>query len=219
MFKNQLMKRAVVALLLVAFLPILPSCTDDEVATGAAVVAVGAAAVSIGAAVDANHDRDRRDRRYDRPRRRPGRCGYGYRMACRTYIDYYGRTRQTCQCVRTGYGYRAYIDMEKEMTAEEFSVAYSMSLESAKKFQEAINEANDGSLAAINELGLSKKDMNLLARLRMPSDESIEELAKNLDQDPIFARSMISKMIIFGHKQREELCEDEDNAEKYQFCK
>jgi hypothetical protein len=83
---------------------------------------------------------------------------------------------------------------------------YYLSLASAERFIAAIEQSQEGDLGAIMDLGLSKDDVQAMAMLRMPSDEGIQNVAQELDQDPILARGMIGKIISHGQKLKQEEC-------------
>ena len=194
------------------------SCSDEEIAVGAAVVAVGAA-ISAGS----NH----------------GQCTYKERV-CRTYTDYWGHIQKQCKIVKRrrrcgshgghhhGHYYRndtfAGMDaaaslrtlniVEETPVAEYLDVAdlskrYYLSLDSAELFINALEEARNGDLSAIGELGLNSDDMQRMARLLVPEDESIDRLAQNLDQDPQLTKGMLSKIVVHGRKMKREACKAE----------
>ena len=205
---------------LLATVPAINSCSDEEVAVGAAVVAVGAA-ISAGS--------------------KHGQCSYNERV-CRNYTDYWGEIRQECKLVKRrrpcgnhgggyhgGHYYRtanplANLDapatlrtldvFEETPVAEYLDVAdlskrYYLSLTSAEMFIDALEEARNGDLAAIGDLGLNSDDMRQMTRLLVPEADSIDRLAQTLNQDPQLTKGMLSKIVVHGRMMKREACKAE----------
>lgn len=208
--KSQVLSSALLAGVVVAS-PMLQSCSDEEIAVGAAVVAVGAA-ISAGS----HH----------------GHCSSRERV-CSWHTNYWGERVESCRYVTRRYrcDHRrwdfsadasedvttsnaelvTFDDLASQPVDQYLDVAdlakhYYLSLESAERFVLALEQARQGHLEAINELGLDGKDMEMLAQLRVPGDESVDRLARNLDQQPLFAKAMLSKIVVHGHKLRKEEC-------------
>lgn len=204
----------VLSVLLLASTPMMQSCNDEEVATGAAVVAVGAAAVAIGSAVGSRNDDG---------------CYNNYRRVCRTRWDYFGREINECYNVRCGYerpDYRPYRDyngrrdgrryadskfsvsnlpVEAIVNAEEWAFEFRMSVESARRVLGALYVAKNGSTDGLRDLGLGDDDIENVALLRVPTDQGIDIVAQNLDQKPLFTKAMFSRMIVQAHNDKKEL--------------
>lgn len=214
--------------LLVSTIPFTYSCTDEEVATGAAVVAVGAAVVAIGVGgpvVSSCTDTTYRE--------------------CHTYRDYYGREISECRMVvdycddnrdhhghdghhggghhdgrhfasttarlfATDYNGSAAVLSETPVselvTTQRWASAFSMSDAAAQEMIDSLDKAKSGDLSAITDLGLSREDSQKLAQLQMPSNQGISGLAKHLNQSPTSTRAMIYKMIAHGYQVKKVEC-------------
>jgi len=202
------------------------------VAIGAGAVAIGVAA----GANDNNergHYRDR-DRDYGRDHgRRRGRsvCEGGYVNRCSTYYDYDGYERRTCRnewdsCARTRWEHYAdsyeMMSAPVEVTARsetrstkledtvvesgKWAETFKLSFESADLFTGALELARKGDTEGLRDLGLTKRDINALAREKMPSTDAIDLLARKLDQRAADTRSMIQTLLSEGSKLKKERC-------------
>ncbi|NRA67157.1 MAG: hypothetical protein HRU19_21925 [Pseudobacteriovorax sp.] len=197
------------------------SCSDEEIAVGAAVIAVGAA---ISAGHNGGHHHGQKY------------CSYNERV-CRTYTDYWGDRRKECKIVKRrrpcgSHGhYRSFQpELSNEVSALEtlvelkdvpvtdyldvvdLSKRYYLSLGAAETFIDAMETARQGDLSAINELGLNDDDMQRMTRLLVPEDDSIDRLAQNLDQDPLLTKGMLSQIVVHGRNMKREACKaEEDN--------
>jgi hypothetical protein len=218
------------ALLITSVLGMLsvPSCTQRQVGKGAAVVAVGTA---IGAAVildDANRNDDRYEYPRNRhPRRAPARVCRQVRE-CNTYYDRWGNARQNCRMVNRCTNNRRYFmelnaggyeaiaaaitdkKVNEVVNVVDFAKAHDLSYDAAEKFSAALDDAKEGDFDKLEALGFDEKAVESLARLRFPSDESIEALSISLDQYEVLTKGMIGRMLTKARKYQEEIDSKED---------
>jgi hypothetical protein len=202
------------------------SCSNEEIGTAAAVVAVGAA---VGAAVLIGGSSSGTS--YD-PQTPTTVTTCREESVCSTYYDYYGNTRESCRvetvCRETNERRRHYLKalndggyaaivaslannaaLESVVDVSTLAKSFDLSHNSAIKLAQALNESREGHLEKLEALGISSRDLHELAMLRLPSQESIDKLARSLDQYPVLTSGMLSRMVIKGREYQKEL--DEQN--------
>lgn len=211
--KNNYLKKTVTTLLLVAFLPLMPSCTG-KVTSGASDFILGAIIVGVADKIEKNKHRTNRRpiTRTRRPRLEDRKCDFGYEEVCRSNIDYNGNESENCTCVRNRPSdrYRSQVDITtEELTAEDYSVAYDMSVESGARLKDAIERAVVGDLDGLMEIGFTDEAIIKIAMLTLPSEEEIDSVARELNQDPIITKSIINKLIILASAELKKVCEEQ----------
>lgn len=87
----------------------------------------------------------------------------------------------------------------------DFAKANDLTLESAEILVDALNNAKNGDLSSLNELGLDDKSLNLISMLKMPSDEAITTLSISLNQYEIMTRAMIARMLNTARELQDDL--------------
>ncbi len=179
----------------------LSACTDREVASAIGGLAVGAAVAN--AANDRDYRGGRGYRGYE--------CVGGYRQTCQTYYDYYGRPRRECRnyydsCAsRRGRYYRstgAELSLPTAMLKESapvvsetrFAETHGLSVDASSKLIASLQKARNGSMQSLLDLGLSKADIEKVAKFELPSKEGVDAMARNLDQQPASTEAMLKKL-------------------------
>lgn len=197
------------------------SCTNQQLGTAAVVVAAGAAvgaAVLIGGSSSGSS--------YPTEPTTVTTCRE--ESVCKTYYDYYGNRRESCRvenvCTESTEHRRRYLKslhdggyeaivaslannatLESVVDVTTLAKSFDLSHDSAQKLAEALNESRAGNLAKLEALGISSRDLGELSMLRLPSQESIDQLARSLDQYPVLTTGMLSRMIIKGREYQKAL--------------
>ncbi len=216
--------------LLLAMGTSLQGCTDEEVAAGVGLAAIGAAIVIIG---DNDHGYDN-GRGHGRDHgRRGGRCEGGYVNRCTTYRDYYGHQRRECRrewdsCSR----YRNYSNdnvalladhlnglesandiqlaaaskEEEKVSSGKLAATFEMSFKSADFMVTSLEQARAGNPKALLNLGLDRRDIELIANEKMPSARGTDTLAKKLNMDTPKAESMLKSLLDEGKELNKKKC-------------
>ena len=203
----------------------LQGCTEEQVAAGVGLAAIGAAFVIIGDS-DSDYDRGR-----DHGRRR-GRCEGGYVRRCTTYRDYYGNKHRECRREWDSCKYYSNYSndnvallsnhlapndsnaielmsssaSEQKLSAGKLAATFEMSFKSAEFFVASLEQAQEGNPQALLNLGLERKDVELLAYEKMPSAKGIETLARKLNMDYSKAESMMKSLLEEGKEVNKKKC-------------
>ena len=82
----------------------------------------------------------------------------------------------------------------------DFARAHYLSLESSRRLLYSLELARGGDLSGLYDLGFSDEDLRDLARLRLPSGESVDRIAGNLDHMPVLTQGMLARMIKEGRR-------------------
>ncbi len=187
--------------------PMLQACDETEFAIGAAVVAVGAT-IAAGSAY--------------------GNCGYRERV-CRHHYNYWGERVNRCRYVVRRRFCPLVADAAQQVNpysveslsawpsyenldVADFASTHELSLESAERFIQALDVANEGELSGLRSLGLSDSALNELAALRVPSLEETDALSRNLDQQPELTQGMLAAIVVHGHRMRKAECDRLDET-------
>lgn len=188
--------------------PGLSSCTDAELAVGLGAIAVGAGAIAIGAGAGHHHHRPGHGHGHGR-----SVCVGDYRQVCHTYRDYYGYTRTECRSEWDSCAYTRWVsqmssfaadsvvaetastEAEPSVTGVNWGMTFEMGFEGSQAFVDALNEAKEGKLQPVLDLGLSREDLLAIAKSEMPSDQGIDALAQSLNQDVGVTRAMVRRLI------------------------
>jgi hypothetical protein len=197
------------------------SCTSQQLGTAAVVVAAGAA---VGAAILIGGSSS--GTTYPTDPTTVTTCRE--ESVCSTYYDYYVNRRESCRvenvCRETTENRRRYLKalneggyeaivaslannakLESVVDVTTLAKSFDLSHDSALKLADALNESRAGNLAKLESLGISSRDLGELAMLRLPSQESIDRLARSLDQYPVLTSGMLSRMIIKGREYQKAL--------------
>lgn len=213
------LKKVLVAALLMGQASLSHSCSDEEVAATAAVVAVGAAAAAISNNRRSGHCEERRIEHcyFDYWGHR--QCEWRERRSCHRGHHYFLQTDNPS--LSDAMNFFDSVPFDEAIEPSDLASEYTLSMEAANRFHQAMKSAKDGNLQAILDLGLNRKDMELLAQLRVPGDESIDRLAKSLNQRPILTKGMLSRIVVYGHKLQKEECkrlsEKEPNEQRREY--
>jgi len=176
------MKKILLALILPMSL-MIQGCDDRDVALGAGLIA--------GVIIGSHHDH-------------APRCHGGYRTSCSSYRDRWGNRVRECReiynsCARhysaEGQQEVSY-DVEAAVSPETATVAtkYQIGFDGADKIVGALGQAQQGDLAAVEALGLTKQDLQSLSRGRNISKVSMEKLSLSLNLDLPSTKSMIRQI-------------------------
>jgi hypothetical protein len=162
----------------------LSACTDEEIATGIGIGAVVGGAILIGANT---------------------RCEGGYRTECHTYIDYWGHHRSECRQVYDSCAVlRPRFAMETGIAASinenvinevSFGTTFGLGFDASKRLIDSFRSARAGDLQALKDLGLSKTDLNRLAKFKLPTARGLDSLARTLEQDQAQVRLMLERIL------------------------
>ncbi len=179
------------------------SCTKGEVATTLGVIAIGAAIGAIGVSPTyPSHYQ----------------CQGGYRTECRDYYDYYNYYHHDCAqvydpCLNQIYvnsngsnhsNFSALVEKKETiLTEDKFSDKFSMGLAGSKLFIDALYAAKGGSLKEIEALGLKKKDIQNIAKFKLPTEAGLDALAKSLDQNKTVVTEMVQTLVDTAKAQKE----------------
>jgi hypothetical protein len=227
---NKWTHKATGSALAIAMALSLQGCTDQELATGLGVVAIGAGAAAIGVAHGSS------DRHRDRHRHGRGRsiCEGGYEYRCTTYRDYWGYERRECRnewnsCRYSRwqpYGSADVMSLELDANLSSFATnsspvhkleetpvepgkwaeTFKLSFDAAEFLTSSLEQAREGEMQALLDLGLSHKDVRNMAREKMPSNEAVDLLARNLNQRPENTREMLQTLLNEGSKIKKNEC-------------
>ncbi len=177
----------------------LVGCDDRDVAIGLGGAAIGAgAAIIIGGGRGGSYDPD------------------GYRTVCSDYYDYYGRYYRDCR--RVGGGIRPYrnetesgiFDSENAsaMTAENFASEFHFSFESSKVLVTSFELAKKGDNSGFIAMGFNTSDLREMAQFKLPSEQTIALVSKNLDVSPGTTTGMLNRMRAWATTEQSKKCDE-----------
>lgn len=183
-----------IAMLMMTATVSMSACTDEQIATGIGVGAVVGGAILIGANT---------------------RCEGGYRNECHSYIDYWGHRRHECRQVYDSCAVlRPRFAMETGVAASinenvinevSFGTTFGLGFDASKRLIDSFDAARAGDLQALKDLGLSKTDLNRLAKFKMPTARGVDALARTLEQDQAQVRSMLDRLLETARAHKDEL--------------
>lgn len=204
---NVMLKKLVSVCLAFAVAPGLVSCTNEEIATTAGVIAIGAAVVAIGASSPVYV------------------CESGYDYICTNRVDYRGRVRQDCRHVYDSCYRRVYVqsfvnqDVQAEIESKPFSEnrvvneallsdvnfsnTFGIGYNASAKFLDAMSGAKNGNAKALSAIGLAKSDLKAMSNYELPSEKSIDKMAKVLDEQPQAVQGMLTKLLATAKSQKD----------------
>lgn len=180
------------------------ACDDDEIAAGVAGAAIGAGAAIL---IDRANDNDN--------------CRPGYRNVCTNTYDYYGRLYRDCRQVRYNCVNRfafesavredGRIDVRTRaaaagLTVEDFAKEYKLTFEGAERLWAALEASDQGDSAPLKALGLSSGDIQSLGQYKLPSDQGIDSLARNLNTRADLTTGMLNRIRAWAISERNRIC-------------
>ena len=188
-------------LLIVGMTPFTTACDETDVAVGVAVAAAGAAVISNSHRH--RHHHDRYWHRYDRWERR--------------HRHHHRRNHRHHRHHRGGYYYHSAVlnaeatedqpSIIHETTLQDYMQTYKLSEQGALKLQNAIENADTGSLAGLETLGLEQSDIeSMMQTYRVPENANVKALGDNLGLNLAETKSMLHKMIMFARQLRLKAC-------------
>ena len=93
-----------------------------------------------------------------------------------------------------------------EVESSKWAETFGMSFASAEFFTTALENARDGDIKALYDLGLGRADVMALAKEKMPSQEGIDLLARKLDQSKPETQLMLEKLLKKGSEIKQKEC-------------
>lgn len=187
------MKKVIVMSLIASSMFFNIGCDEGDVAAGIIGVGVG---VGVGAIVgghdgyhDGYHD-GRRDQR--RNEDRWGRGGYvrperpGRYRECGRYGCYAASVKFDTTNIEAA---------SANSTVDIFAEKYHITPEASVKIQSAFAEAKDKGISSFEAIGLTKRDLKLIARKQLPAAESLKNMSEKLDMSEAQSRDLVQSMI------------------------
>lgn len=94
----------------------------------------------------------------------------------------------------------------KKVVSSDWAAQFNMSFDAAELFVASLEDAKDGDIKALSDLGLGQKDIDRLANERMPSFKGIDALAKTLNMSKSNTRKMVKDLLKEAKNQKEANC-------------
>ena len=148
--------------------------------------------------------------------RHPGYYGHGGRHSsqskvCRSYRNYHGDLIQDCRSQRrsgrmyfkslASSDYLSLADAIMKNSVSNivdpltFAEVNKLSVKSSELVLGALDKAKVGDLSGLEAIGLDERSLIELADLKLPSKETIDRIAKNLDQHSVYTKGMFTSML------------------------
>lgn len=192
----------------------LGGCDSADVAIGVGLIAIGAGAVIIGANQDGSYEcrsgyrtecTEYRDRR-----------GY-WRRECRevydSCIDREWRPHSTTEPLAALAFHNTTLNLNNQFQAaagplsinkpievteafeSQWASEFGLSFESTARFLTGMKEAREGRIESLRALGFRDFDLRRVAQLKMPTDETIDRVALELNAHPEAVKKMIERLM------------------------
>ncbi len=167
------------------------ACNSDDIAVIGGTIAIVAGAIAIDDALDRGSSR---------------RCEGGYRNECRSIHDRWGRLHRDCNRVWDSCARRFSGDFSldassplalsvPETDVSKLAMKYNIPLESAERLTSVLKSAAAGDSAPLIAMGLSKDEMNRVAKYLLPSDAALDQIGTSLAMSRTMSRGLVQQLM------------------------